>query len=506
VCIPHRSISRKHARLTRSDDGWRVEDLGSLNGTRVRGRSRPDHVLVHGDRILLHDLEIEFLDGDAPESTPFAPASTMGGTLFRAAVDFGGLTSRDGGEVGRERLSRVIESMGRTSEAILRAGDLDATLDAMLDVVFDAFPARRAFILLQDDALGGLVPRRARQDAGQGTPLQVPRAIAEKVVRERVAVLTSDAQNDVRFGSRESVIALGVRSAMAAPLWNGDRVEGLIYLDSADRARAFDEFDLDLLSSIGNYLATAVARARLQESYVRQEVLRSRLERYHSPAVVERVRGLVDTPEDLLVADEREVTVLFADMVGFSGRCEVLGPRIVSDVLNAFFGELAEAVFEHGGTLDKFIGDCLMAVFGAPLADPQHARKAVDCALDMSERLDRLNARGTLDERILCRIAVHSGPVVAGDFGSRDRREYTVLGSTVNIAARLESEVAGAGETVLSASTWNLVADACRGRPLGERRLRGILQPVACWELLGRVAGAEVESTDPPIQPGSPSE
>ena len=143
VCIPHPSISRRHCRLYRSDDGWRVQDLGSLNGTRIRGRADLDGVLTHGDRIVLHELEIEFLDRDAPPLTPFAPPSTMGGTLFRAAADFSGMASGDSG-VAEKRLPRVIDLMTRTSEAILRAEDLETTLDGVIEVLFEAFPARRA--------------------------------------------------------------------------------------------------------------------------------------------------------------------------------------------------------------------------------------------------------------------------------------------------------------------------------------------------------------------------
>jgi adenylate cyclase len=322
--------------------------------------------------------------------------------------------------------------------------------------------------------------------AASGTgDIRFSRTIAERVYRDKIAVITSDARIDGRFAEGASIVELGIRSAIAAPLWHGDDVEGLIYADNIESARAFDRFDLDILSALGNQLAVAVEHERLQRSVVEQQVARRRLERYHSPAVVERItRG--GGAGEWLVAEEREVSVLFADIVGFTARCEAMDPRDIAQWLNRYFGEMTEIVFRHEGTLDKFLGDGLMAVFGAPLAADDHPRRAVETALDMREALGRLNAPLDPAERVEFRVGIHSGRAVAGDIGSPVRRDYTVLGSTVNLAARLESEVARAGQIVVSEVTMGQLGEAYEARPAGEHRPRGMSQPVRCFELLSR--------------------
>ena len=216
-----------------------------------------------------------------------------------------------------------------------------------------------------------------------------------------------------------------------------------------------------------------------------QQLRRRRLERYHSPAVVELIAAGSRNAEEALIAEEREVTVLFADVVGFTSRCETMEPREIAELLHRYFSAMTEEIFLHQGTVDKFIGDCVMAVFGAPIESREHPRQAVGAALGMREALRELNEPLPEETRIRFRVGLHSGPVIAGDIGSRRRIDYTVLGATVNLAARIEAAVAEPGQIVLSEATLAGLGDGYAVRPLGERRLRGISRPVRCYELLG---------------------
>src|SRR6185295_9942805 len=163
---------------------------------------------------------------------------------------------------------------------------------------------------------------------------------------------------------------------------------------------------------------------------------RERLQRYHSPSVVSRILEGGDDADAPFIAQERDLTVLFADIVGFTAMAEGMPPPQVAQLLNTYLGVMSDIVFEHEGTLDKFIGDAVMAVFGAPLEQPDHALRAVRTAQDMRRALSRLNANRASPIRM--RISVHSGAALAGDMGSPKRREYTVLGDVVNTASRLE--------------------------------------------------------------------
>jgi adenylate cyclase len=487
VVIRRPSISRRHARFYRTTDGWRVADLGSLNGTRVNDVEREDVPLRHGDRILLHDFRMTFIDQEAP-SVSLVPAPSSGPavnshTVFQEVVDFAQLAT--GGSDVRH-LQTLLTVVTRASEALLASPSLDDTFARVLDLVFDHLPVQRGMIMLWDEEREDLRPWCVKHRTGsEEREIRFSRTIANKVFHEKIAVLTTDAQCDERFASGESVFELDIHAAMAAPLSTGDRADGLIYADAV-RAEAFDKFDLDLLSAIGNQLAVAVQRAKLEESVVRQRVQRRRLERYHSPAVVERITQGGAEAEQALMAEERDVTVLFADVVGFTKRCEAMEPREIADLLNRYFSEMAEMIFRHEGTLDKFIGDCLMAVFGAPLVAADHARRAAEAALGMRQALLHLNEVMPEESRLEFRVGLHSGRVVAGDIGSVRRSDYTVLGSTVNLASRLESEVARPGQIVISEVVQEAIGDDYLTRFAGEHQPKGTSTSLRCFELVGR--------------------
>jgi adenylate cyclase len=494
VVIKDGLISRHHARLHRVDDGWRVTDLGSSNGTRVNDRDPGKRVLKNGDRIQVHKLDIVFRDGELPGMSLILDPAQLStdplgsGTIVRSAVDFSALASDQktmgvpaGGENKLEQLLKIVT---KASQALLASTSLDETLDTVLTLVFEHLNVDRGCIMLWDDEKQDLVVRCLKQTGKKAGEIRFSRTIAEKVYKEKVSILTNDAMHDDRFAGGQSIIDLNIRAAMAAPLWNGEKVEGLIYVDSPIRTKAFDNFDLDVLSALGNHAAVAIEQSRLQNSIMEEQLMRQKLARYHSPSVIEHITAQSDSVERLN-ANEMEVTVLFADVVGFTRRCERMEPTEVAELLNRYFSEMAECIFRHDGTLDKFIGDCLMAVFGAPMAVEDHALRGVQAALDMREALAALNEPLPPKSRMQFRIGMHSGNVVAGDIGSLRRSDYTVLGSTVNLAARLESAVAEPGQIVISDLTCHAIQEHFETRLLGEHQPKGISRKVSCFEVLG---------------------
>jgi adenylate cyclase len=348
-----------------------------------------------------------------------------------------------------------------------------------MDAVFDHIPADRGFLMLLDED-GSLKPRVVKnRHGGDEGKITISKTIADRVVNDRVAILTSDAQVDPRFSTGESIRFHGIRSAMCAPLWKGDEVIGIMHVDSPIQANTFNEADLDLLSALANYAAVAIERANLNKKIQKERVARERFEKYFSPSVITRIMS-----EGEMEVQELEATVIFADIVGFTPRAEKMDPPSIAQLLNEYFSRMADVILEYDGTLDKFIGDCIMAVFGAPYPQEDHAARAVKVALEMRRRLNELNQERSAEAPIQMRTGINSGRVVAGPIGSLKRKEITVLGDTVNIASRIESTVAKAGQIVIGERTSDLVENLFEVNDLGTVALRGKEKSVRVFEVL----------------------
>lgn len=464
------SVSRQHATLRVGAGLCGVQDGGSRFGTFVNGErvlATQDEVpLKAGDSLKFGELsltleqnipEIDLLSEDHQVSE--GPGTIQLPVMAPAAQP---VTSSDA------HLIRLLAEVGRT---LVSAQSLPEILNRVVDLAFAAVPAERAFLLLRDSADAALEARVLRQrDGTVPANASLSRAVVRKVMRERVAILATDATTDPGLSVTDSILRFNIRSFMCAPLWSHDEVVGVLYLDSPKRAQ-FKSGDLDTLAALTNAAAIAIEQARLTSQLFEETQRRERLQRYHSPAVVSRIIHGVEAADAPPTAQERDLTVMFCDLVGFTALSEPMTPIQVAGLLNAFLTRMTDVVFEHEGTLDKFLGDALLAVFGAPFDQPDHPLKAVEAAIAMRHALADLNLQ--LDQKLQMRIAISTGIALTGDIGSPRRREFTVLGDVVNTASRIEGEIAKPGEIVISGDTYARVKDKVRVRPLEARILRG---------------------------------
>jgi adenylate cyclase len=302
-------------------------------------------------------------------------------------------------------------------------------------------------------------------------------------MRDRVAILAKDARYDPRLDASSSIQAMNIRSFMCAPLWNRNEVIGVLYCDNP-RSKQFTEDDLEVFAALCNYAAVAIERARLSQQLLDETKRRERLQRYHSPGVVNRILHSEASLEGRFITQEREVTVMFTDIVGFTKLCEHMEPAAIGEMLNDYFGRMGEIIFEHEGTLDKFIGDAILAVFGAPFDQADHAERCVAAAMEMRREIGRINTqRG--GQPIRMRIAINTGRALTGDIGSPKRKEFTVLGDVVNTASRLEGTVAQPDQIVISAATRERLGDGFQVKSLGSHNLRGRVMCVEAFEVIG---------------------
>ncbi|MFL6231943.1 MAG: adenylate/guanylate cyclase domain-containing protein [Thermoanaerobaculia bacterium] len=504
VILSDVSVSRYHAEILREGGGWIVHDLKSTNGIEVNRVPVEKAPLRPGDLLTVGSFEIRMEEEEARPPKPPAAATgegldgTLAGlgnaTIIRPLAEFAAAYGLKEG-VGlapavletedQAYVHRMFGFLTRLARMLTVADSVDDVLSRVLDLAFEAFPVDRGFILLSDDA-GELVCELARiKDKSQLHPsgeVPVSRTMLQAVIDERVALVTFDAQADQRLSGGESIRLHQIRSAMCAPLWSGERIMGVIQVDSPFHVGAFRERDLDVLTTLANYAAVAVERIRYARKAEVERQARSRLERYHSPAVIEEV--LRGGDEGMRKLQSAEATVLFADLVGFTAFAENAPPERVAESLDAFLDLAVEAIFRAGGTLDKFIGDCVMAFFGAPVAQPDHAVRGVRAAVEIQAGLAAWNARRAAEglPGFKARVALNSGPVVVGDIGSARRVDYTVLGNTVNVASRLEG-VSPPGEIVIGPETHRLLDGAFPTEPLGEFQLKGLQQRVPAYRV-----------------------
>ena len=503
-------ISRTHARITVDDDGIRIADLKSKNGTQVNGVPVVEAPLKDGDKILLGKFLLTFtkaLEGKVVLDEA-KPLSEEAGTIIRSVGELSKLLAPSEAPLPAaaadakkapdvqeiEKSNRILKVLTKVAETLIAVRPVEEVLQQVMEIVFDHIPADRGFLMLYEEAEGKLVPmvvKHKNPGASAEGKITVSKTITDRVMKDRVSILTSDAMVDPRFGAGDSIRFHGIRSAMCAPLWNKDQVIGIIHVDSPMLTNCFTLNDLDLLTALANYAAVAVERARMNQKIVAEQKKRERLGRFLSPQVTSRILATSDSQDQALAVPEvKDASVLFADIVGFTTMSEKMSPSQVALLLNDYLSRMTEVIFKYEGTLDKYIGDAIMAVFGAPLDMPDHAYRSIMAALEMQERLTEFNAERKEGPHLRIRIGINSGKVVAGEIGSINKKEYTVLGDTVNTASRLESSVAKPGMVVIGQNTHEMVAGRFECKSLGSFTLKGKEREVTVFEVTAALPAA----------------
>ncbi|HZV47354.1 MAG TPA: adenylate/guanylate cyclase domain-containing protein, partial [Thermodesulfovibrionales bacterium] len=242
---------------------------------------------------------------------------------------------------------------------------------------------------------------------------------------------------DIKDTSSERFSRMGV--SMVLPLVYQDTVKGALALGYKKSGHFYTREDIDLLNTLANSGAVAIENAKLVDQIKKEEIIRTNLSRYLSPKVVEDI--IHKDVEVNLGGDRKVVTILFMDLIGFTSLSEKLQPEEVVSILNEYFTEMSKGIFTWQGTLDKFAGDQIMAFWGAPFEQLNHAELAVQCALEVSKTLDELQKKWEKEGKpvLNCGIGINTGEVLVGNIGVEGMKmDYTVIGDAVNLAARVE--------------------------------------------------------------------
>lgn len=489
IALADPRVSRVHARIEKTFRGFELSDAGSRNGTRINGSPLQGyHVMQDGDVVGVGGTMVTYraqrvrgvtIVGEDMHTTGISRLAQRSGTTgFMRAEE---ITSVDELRRDYERLRIAHElSMAISSEV-----SLQEILDRVLREAIAMFRAERGLILLHNAMNGEFEPACVRTSNGisDDQEIQVSRTILREVIDERTAVISSDATVDSRFHAAHSIVMQGIKSTMSVPLLSDDELVGVLHLDSSIKSTIFTEKDLQLLSSFALQAARAIRYSQLVEQKEEETVTRDRLSRLLPASIVDQV--LSGNADLVRGGDVRDATVLFCDIRGFTSMSEKASPEQVVEVLNEYFELMVEQVFAFDGALDKFIGDEIMAVWGAHVPLEDHAHKAVQAAIGMQRAIWKLNdlriKRG--QSPIQAGVGINSGELVAGYMGSSRAMNYTVIGDAVNIAARLCS-AAAADEIVISGEVARRLQGRVPIEALPHRPLKGKSEVVELYRVM----------------------
>jgi adenylate cyclase len=441
---PDQRVSRLHGRIWREDSHYWVEDLNSsrgtqLNGIEIKGRGkqqlRPEDLIVAGQTTLHLDLT-ETQEG--VQKTSYLEHGTLllpekrhaeSGLAIAKDVDATAVSpvlNASEGDDSARRLKMVCDLPFQFATKT----DLESLLPAIVDQLVEVIPTGEswALVLLEPGTDALLLKAYHFVQKTYMSETLLRRAMADR----KGFLWKRTAEVDLSGSIARSDMEIG----MYAPLlWQGEAL-GAICAGARSAKALFSDEDLRLLVLVGQYAAMAVAAHRLREKLRQESVVKANLLRQFSPKIAEQMlshRGRLR-----LGGRRSEVTILNSDIRGFTNLAHDMEPDEVVEMLNDYLGVLVPVIFAHNGTIDKFMGDAILAIFGSPEPDPKQHENAVRAAVKMQSEVAKLNKTRKL-HGAPCRdfgIGIHCGEVVHGFVGTTDRMEFTVIGDAVNRAAR----------------------------------------------------------------------
>jgi len=393
----------------------------------------------------------------------------------------------------------TLSEISRNINSIL---DLDPLLSVVMHNATEVMKAEVSSVLLLDEDKKELIFRIALGEKGEKVKkikLKVGEGIAGWVAKTGKPIIVNDVKNEPRFNQAvDRKTGFKTRSILCVPLYSKEKMIGVIQVINKKDHLPFTKEDEKLLNTFACHAAIAIENAKLYENIREEERKRGIYQRFLSPQIVDEIMNKAKTIS--LGGRRQNVTVLFSDIRGFTEITEAKPPEYIVDLLNEYFAEMIDVIFKYGGTLDKFIGDGLMAVFGTPIYYKDHAKRGMAAALEMQERLKALNMRNRKRGfvELAVGIGINTGSVIAGNIGSEKRMEYTVVGNGVNIASRLEGLAQG-GQILITESTYNelkgLKLDVEKLKQVQVRGKRGAMDIYQVKSIKGKVSTLKLQKT-----------
>lgn len=495
VEVPDPNVSRRHFRLHFDGVNLHLTDLKSSNGTFLNNERTDAAQIGHGDQIRVGETRMRVQRRAARRERSAKPSSSI--FSFREA---GGDVSSSlsmsmlqppGEEQDVDQLAQRLRVIMWVAEQLASIARFDELYGPILETLFEVFPqAERAFLMLGDEYENLHPAAMRRRDGRAAEDEAVSSSLCREALRKKELIVYTEG-SDTDFDQGMSLLQLNIRSAMVVPLMVKEEVLGLLVVDTSDRNRSFTESDMALAAAVCRQVAVALKNVLLLEQVESETKTRNNLMRFLPRPVVDQVvQGELDLG---LGGTTCRGTIFFADVVGFSSLAERQEPQDVVAMMNAFFDRMVPCIEAEGGAIDKFMGDCVMALWGIPFDQGDSAWRAAVAGLVMQNTLAGLNSLRDRERSptLAMGVGFESGSVVAGNVGSEDQLSYTVLGDTVNTASRIQA-TACAHQVLCGEVAWG----ECRKHVYGVRMpavaMRNKSEPVTVYSVRGAEAEGEV--------------
>ncbi|MBD2148844.1 GAF domain-containing protein [Pseudanabaena sp. FACHB-1277] len=318
--------------------------------------------------------------------------------------------------------------------------------------------------------------------AARGTALNNPslviapkQGIAGHVFASGKPELLNEASKDPRYITNENESY----ALICAPICTKDRVLGVVNISNSEPI-SYTSQDLKLFTALVTQASGAIENAVLHENKLKEERIKNNLERYLSPQVAQAVIGAKGNVS--LTTSKRKIAMLFSDIRNFTTKCEELEPEQLVAYLNEYFTEMVDVIFSHQGTVNKFVGDMIVAMFGAPTAITDQEHCAIAAAVSMQRRLKEI-ANTWIRDNFITGIGISSGDVIVGNIGSPQHMDYTAIGDEMNIASRLQGMAKG-GQILVTRSVYEAAIASFEFRDFGTLPVKGKKNLVEVFEVI----------------------
>lgn len=451
LIVPDPRLEPVHARIERNELGIILSDMGTPEGTYLNGKRIVRARLQPGDHIEL------------ARSQNAGNSANTGQTVIGSKT-FAVRPIPDLKQTGQENLVGQ-QGLLHLSAALARPGDVEDKLDEILDFSLRLGSYDRASVwVLDPEDPGQFLYHRGRQKRGQA-PAEVSQTVLQQVLKGEALVI-QDATLDQRVENAQSIRLQNIRTCVGLPLATSNRIWGVLYLDSLQPRSLANPTEQEFLGGFAALAAVAIENTWLSAKAQKEALTKDRLARFFPPATIDTILQRQDGTR--LGGREMDVTILFCDIRNYTGISFEQPPTRVARWISDYFSRIVPIVFRHNGTLEKYIGDAMLAIWGAPLEMSPSEQALYSCRAAMEiHRAVKQFANDWPDLRCEVGIGIHHGSAYVGTIGHESYLQYAALGSTTNLAARLCS-AAGPGETILSRYLADLLPQSefrCMERP-----------------------------------------